>query len=520
VPDLPDLDAAARAYVDGEARWSEPKRLPCVAGVTPSMPMDFLPDAMRGWISDTSVRICVPVEYVGLPSVVSVGCLLGRCISIRPKRRDDWSVVSNLWGASIGGPGTLKSPAITAAMKPLRRLSRRAEGEYATAKIAAAVQAEIRKARLDAIRKELAAAMKTGGDGDGLRVELERLLAEQAAPIKKRYVTNDSTTEKLGELLIENPRGLLLLRDELTGWLHAMEKPGRESDRAFFLEAWEGIGAYEVDRIGRGSLCVPSLTLSVYGGIQPDRLASFFSGAMADGGDADGLLQRHQLVAWPDDPGEWRNVDRFPDTKASDRAFRIFERLDVMDAIGDFGAKAENDEIPFVRFADDAQELFDEWRTKHMHQVRSKDLREAPGFASHLAKYPSLLPKLALIFHVVAVADGSRQAGRVALDSARLAAAWCDFLEAHARKVYAPELEAGLAAAHLLAEKIRAGAITDHTSVRDVYRRQWSGLRTSATVYHGLDVLAKHNWLRLDSEQTGGADRNLIRFSPRLGGGS
>jgi hypothetical protein len=512
MPNLPDLDAAARAYL-GEALWPEPKQLPPVTGITPSMPSNLLPASLRGWIVDSSDRICVPVEYVALPSVVSVGALVGRSISIRPKRRDDWTVVPNLWGASVGGPGTLKSPAIAAATKPLRRLAQRAEGTYAKAKFEAAVQAEIRKSRLDSLRKKL----KAGDDAEDLRGELERLLEEQILPTKKRYITNDSTTEKLGELLIENPRGLLVLRDELTGWLHAMEKTGRESDRAFFLEAWEGIGAYQVDRIERGSLYVPALTLSVYGGIQPDRLANFFSGAMADGGDADGLLQRHQLVAWPDDPGEWRNVDRFPDTEASARAVRVFERLDVMDAFGEFGAKAEADEIPFVRFADEAQELFDEWRTIHMRKVRSKELQGAPGFASHLAKYPSLFPKLALVFHVVAVADGSRQAGRVALDSARLAGAWCDFLETHARKVYAPELETGLAAAHVLAEKIRTGAVAGHTSVRDVYRRQWSGLRTPAIVYGGLDVLAMHGWLRLEAEQTGGPDRNVIRLNPKLG---
>jgi hypothetical protein len=32
---------------------------------------------------------------------------------------------------------------------------------------------------------------------------------------------------------------------------------------------------------------------------------------MADGGEADGLLQRFQLIGWPDDLGEWRLVDRF-----------------------------------------------------------------------------------------------------------------------------------------------------------------------------------------------------------------
>ena len=37
-----------------------------------------------------------------------------------------------------------------------------------------------------------------------------------AAPAEKRYLVNDTTVEKLGELLNHNPNGLLLFRDELS----------------------------------------------------------------------------------------------------------------------------------------------------------------------------------------------------------------------------------------------------------------------------------------------------------------
>ncbi len=61
---------------------------------------------------------------------------------------------------------------------------------------------------------------------------------------EKRYIVNDGTVEKLGELLNHNPRGLLLVRDELVGLLRTLDKQGHENDRAFYLESWAGAGAF------------------------------------------------------------------------------------------------------------------------------------------------------------------------------------------------------------------------------------------------------------------------------------
>ena len=82
-------------------------------------------------------------------------------------------------------------------------------------------------------------------------------------------MTSDATVEKLGEILNENPRGLLVLRDELSGWLRTLDRSGREGDREFFLESWNGTGSYTFDRIGRGTVRVGSMTVSLFGGIQP-----------------------------------------------------------------------------------------------------------------------------------------------------------------------------------------------------------------------------------------------------------
>jgi len=132
--------------------------------------------------------------------------------------------------------------------------------------------------------------------------ELEAELTAKRAELKavatteRRFHTNDVTVEKLGELLRDNPHGMLVLRDELAGWLRALDKTGREGDREFFLEGWNGTGSYTVDRIGRGTIHIPSLTLSLFGGIQPGKLQALVASAIHGGCGDDGLLQRFQLT--------------------------------------------------------------------------------------------------------------------------------------------------------------------------------------------------------------------------------
>src|SRR5713101_7789800 len=93
---------------------------------------------------------------------------------------------------------------------------------------------------------------------------------------------------------------------------------------------------------------------------------------------------------------------------------------------------------PSLRFDAAAQELFDGWRAELDH----------PVLLSHLAKYRSLLPSLALLFHLIDGVDTGRR-GPVSRAAAAQAAAWCEYLAAHARRLYAAVTDAARGAAAL-----------------------------------------------------------------------
>jgi hypothetical protein len=405
----------------------------------------------------------------------------------------------------------LKSPAVREATRFLRQLAAEASERFERARDAGAIDCEVIELRIAALRKREA----KHNDLDAFKDELTRLTEERArcTPTERRYLTQDATVEKLAALLLDNPRGLLVLRDELSGWLRTLDKPGREGEREFYLEAWNGDGAYTVDRIGRGTLHIPALSLSVFGTIQPGKLRSYIAAAATEGRGDDGLLQRFQLAVWPDLPAEWRNVDRWPETTARERAAAVFRKLDELtpEAVR---ASSAHSEIPAVRFAPDAQELFDAWRMDLETRLRGAELLAFPAYESHVAKYRSLMPALALILHLVDVVDGRGVPGPILLGAAKLAAAWVDFLDAHARRVYAVELDPSRAAARALAKHIEDGDVCDGDTVRDIYRRGWAGLQTRELVDAALRELQRLAWLRTEARETGGREARVIRLHP------
>ena len=154
--------------------------------------------------------------------------------------------------------------------------------------------------------------------------------------------------------LWKTPTGFLLYRDELTGWLRSLDKVGHETARAFYLEAWNGDGSHEVDRIGRGSLFIKAVCVSVLGGIQPGPLSAYVEGAFDNGEAADGLLQRLQVLVYPDRP-DFDPTDLSPDLEARERAYKVFERLAEFDVAGFLGHAPDDDEVPYVQFDDKAR---------------------------------------------------------------------------------------------------------------------------------------------------------------------
>jgi len=292
---LTDRDRAlihAQVQPQVDERFPKPPRdLSELAVKVDSMSPEMLPAAFRPWIEDVCNRMRVPIEMVAIPIMVSVATIVGRKLCIHPKRRDDWQVVPNLWACVVGRPGALKTPAMHEALRPFRRIEAQLREQYEGETEQRTSAQSVVALQIAAIEQQIKSAHKKAGSDLS---DLTEQLAEKRRELKSfdatepRLSTSDASVEKLGELLRSNPHGLLMHSDELIRFLKSLDKPGSETSRAFFLEGWNGYGSYTVDRIGRGTLHIPALCVSILGGTQPGPLRSYVREAMSDGSGADG----------------------------------------------------------------------------------------------------------------------------------------------------------------------------------------------------------------------------------------
>lgn len=215
-------------------------------------------------------------------------------------------------------------------------------------------------------------------------------------------------------------------------------------------------------------------------------------------------------MVYPDVTRGWRNVDRWPDAAAKQHAWEVFQRLDALDPAAVGAEAADGDDcVPFLRFAPRAQGLFDDWHAELEGKIRSGD--EHPALESHLAKYRSLVPSLALLFHL---ANGDQ--GPVGELATRKAIGWAAYLESHARRIYSMVINSASVAAQSLARRITKGALKDGFTLRDVYRKHWTGLSQKQDVEPAVDLLLSFRWLREEVQQTGGKPRICYRINPAL----
>jgi hypothetical protein len=490
--------------------WPEPSPLPDVLLPVPHFSPDMLPADLRDWVVDIAERMNVPLDFVGVTAMVALGSVIGRRVGIKPQANTDWLETANLWGCVVARPGAIKSPAVAQVLAPLHRLEAAAAKEYAEAiKLHKALE-DVLKIDRGETESQIKKSIKVQTSDSYRRQAAQQLMALDVpeAPPEKRFVTSDCTAEKMGEICAANPDGILVHRDELITLFADLDREEKATARGFYLSGWGGNQGYTFDRIGRGTIRIPAVNISVIGTTQPNRLASYIYHSLRSRDD--GMVQRLQLICMPDIDGHFVEVDRHPNETAKLRAFECFEGLSSRRFV-EIGAEVDptagEEGIPFFRFSEAAREVFVSWRTELESTVRDPDI--TPALAAHYSKFRGLIPRLALIFHLA-----SGGTGAVSLEAVEQALVWANYLEAHARRIYVMAATGvGLAAARAILSKVRKGQLADGFTARDITQKNWAGLGREV-VGAGLELLIEMDWLRKTEVRGRGRPKEIYLVNP------
>lgn len=272
-------------------------------------PVDALPEPIRSYVVAGAMSIGCDTSFLALPILAGLAGAIGNTRRIMLK--SDWLEPAVVWVAIIGESGCGKSPGFRCALKAIYNRQHRLIREYERAKRAWEAEHTLHEVAMANWKKEA-----TGSDAP-----LEPPSAP-VEPICRRVSVEDITSEALAELLHKNPRGLLSLRNKLSGWFSfgRYKNGGGTDDIARWLQMFDA-DPITVDRKTSGCTYVPQAAVSLAGGIQPKILER----VLGEQHRYNGLFARLLIAYPPRRAKRWTETEIFPDLDSEMTA--VFDRL-------------------------------------------------------------------------------------------------------------------------------------------------------------------------------------------------
>src|SRR6516165_9839474 len=250
------------------------------------------------------------------------------------------------------------------------------------------------------------------------------------APQAERFIVSDTTVEALAPILLANPRGLLLARDELAGWIGSFDryagkgKAGADSANWLSMFNAESIIVDRKTGVPR-TIHVPQAAVCISGGIQP----AILQRALGLEHRESGLAARLLLTCPPRKAKRWTEADIDPSAEAE--LVRLFDRLYELQPI----TGEDGEPWPLVvRLGADAKAAWEVYY--NAHAIEQADL--IGDMAAAWSKLEEYAARLALVIHLIRrVANDGVDPLVLDVDSMLAGIRLVEWFKHEARRVYA-----------------------------------------------------------------------------------
>jgi Protein of unknown function (DUF3987) len=227
----------------------------------PRLPVEVFGEAWGRWIVEAAKGASCPPDYVAMALLSSASVLIGN--ARWAQAIGEWVEPPHLWTCVVGDSGDGKSPGLRSLhRKVLPEIERRMIGDFPERLREWRAAAEFDKAADKQWQENVRVAQKEGK----VVPQPPQRIASPIEPQQPRLSQYDVTIEKIAMILATAaPKGVLIIRDELAGWIDSMGVYNA-GGRQFWVESYGG-DFKKVERMKYPDpIIVPHLAVAVNGG--------------------------------------------------------------------------------------------------------------------------------------------------------------------------------------------------------------------------------------------------------------
>lgn len=375
---------------------------------TPSFPLEIFPKAIRDIIEALEEYENYNVDFTAASFLTVFAAAMGNTWSVR--FMTGWVSRPIIYMVLVGSPSCGKTPPLQQAVAPLLKL----DGEY------------------DMIYCKEMETYRRWERMSAKQREKHSLPEEMKMPQRKCHVVVDSTVEALIGALRDNPRGVLIYKDEIDSLLSNFNRYN-SSDEGYFLSLFSGTPFKYSRKSNNEHIFLANPYCSIIGTTQPGRLGEQFGGKRMMNGFSSRFLKVYPEI---DEMPSW-NDTAMPDGVLEEWE-RIIRKVVTVTPSTDQEGKATSIEL---LFSQEAKLRVIQWKD----EVNNKAYAETDSDAVRAlcGKLETYLVRFCLVIQIMHCICGESGMDKIEPGTAELAIRLTEYFRNMESRI-APEIETGI----------------------------------------------------------------------------